>query len=217
MIVANKHTVTTIPLQIIHNLNELTHPSNAAEIQPTSCDFQTGVDAGVGTLRICLGTFEFLEFLRSALRSARVITECAQQGHLTLPGPLGLGGGFVCVDSGGGLATVSSTVAAYMGSDSTCHGQLAWELRAVEITMEPDFTAVGKPYGLNPPASLDPETQNAWWRHALSGLVDIIDIVQRVQFTKATNAYITSWGQLPLVIWAKPVSVQQPGAPMYRI
>jgi len=178
----------------------------------------------VGSLRICLGTFEFLEFLRSAARNALVITECAQQGRLTLPGSLGLGGGFVRGDSGGGLATVTSTVAAYMESlDSTCLWQPAsWELCAVEITMEPDFTAVGKPYGLNPSASLDPETQNAWWRHALSGLVDIIDIVQRVQFTKATNEYITSWGQLPLVIWAKPVSVQQPQGgssfgPMYRI
>lgn len=177
------------------------------------------------SLRLCLETADFLRFLRFiTLGDPEVIEECARQCHLIYPPLLG-SFGVALGDSGGGPAHIEPL------KNYICGQVKWWEVNAVEITMAPDFATVAKPHEFKPPNnfSSDPDAEKQWWRETLGHLVDIIEMAQKVQCTNTSTTtpdMYDEWGQSPLLIWAKPVSVQQSppaacaesqGSSMYRI
>ena len=139
----------------------------------------------------------FLDLLRAAAQSEAGVNECAQHCHMTLPGSLFCD--FIAETSSGGPIGIIRMLPT---DTNKSQDDRNWELCAVELTTEPDFTTVAKPHKFAPPCNYisDPEAEKTWWRETLHGLEDLISIVQQVQFTKAPS--VKSWEQLPLLIWA---------------
>lgn len=107
--------------------------------------------------------------------------------------------------SGPILARTYADAAANYNKDKVLH----WHLQMVEITLLPDYKRVGKPYRFDPPCARSAHIDDDWWQAVLPDFISIVTKVQTLQYRMLpipTQHSTGHWHNLPIVVWAKPVT-----------
>lgn len=175
------------------------------QVRPGVHSFDLGFSQSGKNWRLSLNTGEFVNLLRRlAVEGEQAIQHCVSRRSILLPAAMGLNSTLLVAGQQTSANRRASAKSELKG------GVVGWMLHMVEFTMMPDYLLVGKPYQLNPPGTDQlPDRIAQWWRTALPDLTKVVGCVQMAQFTQRNlhggNA-VAKWEDLPIVVWAKPVT-----------